>query len=108
MLRNYFKTAFRSLLKHKGFSIINIIGLGAGIASFVLIALYVYHEYSYDRYHDKGDHIYRIVENLKTENELLLQGVSSPPMGPAMQRFFPEIESYVRYTGWNGLIKKDE
>ncbi len=108
MLRNYIKTAFRSLLKNKGFSIINILGLGAGIASFVLIALYVYHEISYDRFHTKGDRIYRIVENLRTENEMLFQGVSSPPMGPAMQRWFPEIESYVRYTDWSGLIKHGE
>lgn len=108
MFRNYLKTAFRSLLKNKGFSIINILGLGAGIASFILIALYVYHENSYDRFHTKGDRIYRIVENLRTENELLLQGVSSPPMGPAMQRWFPEIERVVRYTGWSGLIIKGE
>lgn len=108
MLTNYFKTAFRSLLKNKGFSIINILGLGAGIASFVLIALYVYHEASFDRFHAKADRIYRIVEDLRTENEILYQGVSSPPMGPAMQRYFPEIEAYVRYTGWSGLIKKDE
>lgn len=106
MLRNYFKTAFRSLLKNKGFSIINILGLGAGIASFVLIALYVYHETSYDNFHEKRNRVYRIVENLRTENEMLLQGVSSPPMGPAMQRYFPEIESYVRYTGWGGLITR--
>ena len=108
MLRNYFKTAFRSLLKNKGFSIINILGLGAGIASFILISLYVYHEISYDRFHTKGERIYRVVENLRTENELLYQGVSSPPMGPAMQRWFPEIESAVRYTDWNGIIKKGE
>jgi putative ABC transport system permease protein len=107
MLRNYFKTALRSLLKNKGFSVINILGLGSGIASFVLIALYVYHETSFDRFHAKGDRIYRIVENLRTENELLLQGVSSPPMGPAMQQWFPEVESYVRYTHWNALVKKD-
>lgn len=106
MLRNYFKTAFRSLLKNKGFSIINILGTGAGIASFVLIALYVYHETSYDNFHEKRNRVYRIVENLRTENEMLLQGVSSPPMGPAMRRYFPEIESYVRYTGWGGLITR--
>src|SRR5690349_19906709 len=80
MLTNYFKTAFRSLLKNKGFSNISIRGLGVDIASFVHIALYVYHDARFYRFHAKGDRIYRIVEDLRTENEILYQGVSSPPM----------------------------
>ena len=84
MLKNYFITSVRSLMRSKGFSVINITGLAIGLATFALITFYVYHELSFDRYHEKADRIYRIVENLRTENELLLQSTSSPPMGPRM------------------------
>ena len=102
MFRNYFITSVRSLVKSKGFSAINIVGLSVGLATFSLISFYVYHEMSFDRYHKNGDRIVRIVENLRTENELLLQSTSSPPMGPHMLKDFPEVEKYVRIQNWNG------
>ncbi|SHG50378.1 putative ABC transport system permease protein [Chryseolinea serpens] len=108
MLRNYLKTAFRSLLKNKGFSIINILGLAIGIASFVLIALYVRHELSYDRFNQKADRIFRIVENLRTENEMLFQSTSSPPMGPALASQMPEVDKFVRMQDWSFLVRKGD
>jgi len=108
MLKNYFITAIRSLLRNKGFSVINILGLSIGLASFILIALYVFHEWSYDRYHTNADRIFRIVENLRTENELLFQSTSAPPMGPALLKDFPEVENYVRFQQWNLLVAKDQ
>lgn len=108
MLRNYFLTALRSLSRNKGFSAINILGLSIGLASFILITLYVYHELSFDRYHANADRIFRIVENLRTENEMLFQSTSSPPMGPFMQKDFPEVESYVRFQQWNLLVARGE
>jgi len=97
MFKNYFITSTRSLLRSKGFSMINIIGLAVGLATFSLISMYVYHELSFDRYHKNADRIFRIVENLRTENELLLQSTSSPPMGPRLLKDFPEVENYVRF-----------
>jgi putative ABC transport system permease protein len=108
MLRNYILTALRSLLRNKGFAFITIMGLSIGLASFILIALYVYHELSFDRYHSKADRIFRIVENLRTENEMLLQSTSSPPMGPTLLKDFPEVENYVRFQQWNLLVAKDQ
>jgi len=107
MFKNYFITAMRSLLRNKGFSAINIVGLAVGLATFSLISFYVYHELSFDRYHAKANRIYRIVENLRTENELLLQSVSSPPMGPHLLKDFPEIETYVRVQNWNLLVQRN-
>ncbi|HEY3404982.1 MAG TPA: ABC transporter permease [Ohtaekwangia sp.] len=107
MFKNYFITATRSLLRNKGFSAINIVGLAVGLATFSLISFYVYHELSFDRYHAKADRIYRIVENLRTENELLLQSTSSPPMGPHMLKDFPEVETYVRIQNWNMLAQRN-
>ena len=107
MFRNYFITSVRALARSKGFSAINIIGLSVGLATFSLIAFYVYHELSFDRYHKNGDRIFRIVENLRTENELLLQSTSSPPMGPRMAKDFPEVEKYVRFQNWNLLAQRN-
>ena len=66
MLKNYFITSVRSLLRNKGFSMINIIELAVGLATFSLISLYVYHQLSFDRYHKNADRIVRVVENLRT------------------------------------------
>jgi putative ABC transport system permease protein len=107
MFRNYFITSVRSLARSKGFSAINIIGLSVGLATFSLISFYVYHELSFDRYHKNGDRIFRIVENLRTENELLLQSTSSPPMGPRMEKDFPEVEKYVRLQNWSLLVERN-
>jgi putative ABC transport system permease protein len=107
MLRNYFKAACRNLLNNKGFTIINVLGLAIGIASFIIITLFVYHELSYDRYHAKADRIFRVVENLNTENEALFQSTSSPPMGPAFEREFPEVTGFVRFWRRRSMIRKD-
>src|ERR1700683_560674 len=60
MLRNYLKMALRNLWKNKGFSAINILGLTIGMASSLLILLWVRNELSYDRFHAHADHIYRV------------------------------------------------
>ena len=60
MLSNYLKVALRNLLRHKGYSFINVFGLAIGMASCVLIMLYVQDELSYDRYHEKAERIYRV------------------------------------------------
>jgi putative ABC transport system permease protein len=107
MFKNYFITSLRSLARSKGFSAINIIGLAVGLATFSLISFYVYHEMSFDRYHKNANRIVRVTENLRTENELLFQATSSPPMGPNMQEYFPEVESYVRLQNWSLLAQRN-
>lgn len=68
MLRNYFKIAFRNLLKYRAYSLINIFGLMIGISCFLIIALYVFDEMTFDRFHSKADNMYRIVEDRTAEN----------------------------------------
>ncbi|WP_428654531.1 ABC transporter permease [Runella sp.] len=63
MIRNYFKIAFRNLLKHKGYSFINIFGLATGMAVAMLIGLWMYDELSYNKYHKNYDHIAQVMEN---------------------------------------------
>jgi putative ABC transport system permease protein len=108
MLKNYFTTSLRSLMRNRGFSAINIVGLAVGFATFSLIAFYVYHELTIDQYHKKADRIFRIVENLRTENEILFQSTSSPPMGPRFLKDFPEVENFVRFQQWSLLAQRNE
>ena len=60
MLKNYFKVAFRSLWRQPGYTALNIIGLTVGIASSLIILLYIFHETSFDKQHSKADRIYRL------------------------------------------------
>jgi putative ABC transport system permease protein len=108
MFKNYFITSMRSLMRSKGFSTINIVGLAVGFATFSLISFYVYNELTFDRYHQNADRIFRIVENLRTENEELFQSTSSPPMGPRFLKDFPEVESYVRFQQWSLLAQRND
>ena len=70
MLKNYFKIAFRTLRKNSSFSIINIIGLGIGMAAFILISAYVNFEKSYDRMHADADNIYRVESSFYKGDQL--------------------------------------
>ena len=106
MFTNYCLTAFRSLLRNKTFSIINILGLSAGVASMLLIALYVYHETSYDRYHENANRIYRLTTTLHTENGSVAQATASLPMGPVLADTYTQVEAYTRIMPWTVRIKQ--
>lgn len=102
MLRHYFQIAWRNLLKRKFYSLINMAGLAIGMTCCVLIALYVYHELSYDQYHTKRNRIYRVTQAFGARDA----GKPSPdeyqvwgcaPLGPALQADFPEIEKVVQF-----------
>src|SRR5687768_13943073 len=68
MLLNYFKIAFRYLLKNRTFSLINIFGLTLGFLCFILITLYLHDELSFDTFHKDADRIYRVIQNETLEN----------------------------------------
>lgn len=95
MLKNYFKIAWRNLLKHKLFSLVNLLGLTIGMACFILIALYIQYELSFDMHHQKADQIYRVVQQQKGN---VFRGtdffaVSSEPLAPALEQTFPEVKA---------------
>jgi putative ABC transport system permease protein len=108
MIRNYFKIAWRNLIKNKGFSIINIIGLSLGIGCFIMISMFVIDELSYDRYHEKANRIYRINSDIIFGGTEMSMAVSSDPMGETLKKDYPEVEEYVRFYASQGskLIKK--
>ncbi|MFC2136049.1 ABC transporter permease, partial [Bacteroidota bacterium] len=91
MLKNYFKTAFRNLLKFKAFSLINIFGLAIGISIFLIITLFVKDELTYDSFHEKADQIYRIPMHVKF-GETDINVANTPPiLAESLKREFPEI-----------------
>jgi putative ABC transport system permease protein len=97
MFKNYFKIAFRSLLKSKGTSFINILGLSIGMACCIVIFLFVQNELSYDRFHSKSDNIFRVLtidEALGVSSSLV--GITLPALGEAMEDQFPEVVNRVR------------
>jgi putative ABC transport system permease protein len=97
MVRNYFKIAFRNLINHKFYSIINITGLGISMACCLLISLFVIDELSYDQFYTDADRIYRINSRIKFgDNEFHLP-VAPAPLSPALIDEIPEIESAIRF-----------
>jgi len=100
--------AWRNLLKNKIFSFINITGLAIGLACFLLIALFVLDELSYDKYNEKAGQIYRINARIKFGGADQTNPLSSDMMGEVLKKDYPEVENYVRLYNANGdkLIKK--
>jgi putative ABC transport system permease protein len=104
MLKNYFKTAFRNISRQKGYVLINILGLAIGIASSMLIAIYIFSELSYDQHHEKKDRIYRIYLDGKINNQEVKGAWTPSPMAFTFRDKFPEVEEAVRLHKWNETI----
>ncbi|MCF0056362.1 ABC transporter permease [Dyadobacter sp. CY356] len=105
MIRNYIKVAWRNLLKDKSVSFIMIFGLASGIAAFLLIAQYVFSEFSYDDFHANADNIYRIqLDDYKQGVLTNSSTISYHAEAPAIKEAFPEVESFVRLHRADGMI----
>ena len=105
MLKNYWKVALRYLLRYKGYTAINILGLSVGFTCCTLIMLFVRHEFSYDRWQTKADRICRAWINEKYEGKDFINTVTPSPMGPALQAGLPDVEATCRIYQFNGLVK---
>lgn len=93
MIRNYLQVAFRNLLRNKLHSLINIFGLASGMASVILITLYIRHELSYDKFHNRSEDLYRVIWH--SDNP---QTRTPHPMAQALVDDFPEVQSAVSLT----------
>lgn len=97
MFKNYLKIALRSLLKSRGTSAINIVGLSIGMACCIIIFLFVQNEMGYDKFHSKSENIFRVLtidEALGVSSNLV--GITLPALGEAMDNDFPEVVQRVR------------
>jgi len=91
MFKNYLKIAWRNILKNKGIFSINIVGLALGIASCLIIMLFVVDELSYDRFNEKADDIVNVVFRAKVNGEEIKEGVVMAPVGKTLKQEFPEV-----------------
>ncbi|TLV03039.1 ABC transporter permease [Dyadobacter luticola] len=96
MIRNFLKIAWRTLLRNRAFSAINIAGLGIGLASCMLIGLYVLDELSFDRYHKNADRIVRVVFKGIMQGGKLNEAHVMPPTAAALKADYPEVLASTR------------
>ena len=96
MFKNYFKTALRHLLKNKIYAVLNVLGLAIGMTSALLLFFFVQDEISYDRFHKKGDRIYRILESFKNGDNYTTTALSPYKIAPLLVENHPGVESFVR------------
>lgn len=111
MFKNYFKTAWRSLMKHKIVSFINVFGLTVGLTCCLLITAYVLNELSYDKYNKNADNIYRVERTFLNPNtkDLSLQlGTVAPPFGPLLKNDFKDIQQVTTMLQTNLTAKYKE
>jgi len=101
MIKSYFKTAIRFLLKNKAFSFINILGLAIGTMCCLYIVLYVKYQYSYDKHYKDAKNIYRINTSLTLPGGKHDNATSSPPIAPAMKKDFAEVVQFTRFIKLN-------
>jgi len=102
MLKNYFVIALRNIRRNKVYSFLNMGGLAVGMASFILISLFIRYQLSFDRYHENAGRIYRVA----TESQLhgTITALTANPMAPELVREFPEIIHAVRIDHVNQKV----
>lgn len=106
MIKNYFKIAFRNLVRNKVYSFINIVGLSIGLACAMLIMLYVKDEVSFDRFHKNVNNIYHIAVKSKHNGQEYKDGNTGWLQGPRFAQNVPGIKYFVRVSGGSEDIKK--
>ena len=108
MIKNYIKVALRYLLRNKGYSIINILGLAIGITCCLLIMLFVRSEWSYDEFHSKSNRIYRAWLYEKYEGQSFTNTITPVPLGPVLKANIPAIEQTCRVYAFNSLVQYED
>jgi len=113
MFRHYLGIAWRQLLKRKFYSFINVAGLAIGMLCCIVITVYIRHELSYDQYHEKKDRIYRVVQAfrqiqpgdaLTAPSSRDYQVWGCAPVGPALEKDFPQIEKTAQFMSPISLL----
>ena len=100
MIQNFFKIAIRNILRHKGFTFINVTGLAVGLAASLLILLWVQDEFSFEKFNRNAESIYRVEEDQFYSGARYHVTVTPVPSGPVWKEKIPEIEDQVRINFW--------
>ncbi|HUS00968.1 MAG TPA: ABC transporter permease [Chitinophagaceae bacterium] len=96
MIKNYFKTAFRNLIRYKGLSLINILSLTIGVIGCLVIGLFVWDEWQYDRMLPQGENIFRVYEERKDNNVTSFAACTPPAFATFLKRQYPEVNATSR------------
>ena len=99
MIKNLLKTAFRSIVRDKGYSLLNVLGLTIGITSSIFLFLYILDELSYDQYHENKKNIYRVITHIKEVDDEFTWVVAQIPFAPTVRDKYPEVTKVVRFFG---------
>lgn len=108
MLRNYLKTALRALRRDAGYSLLNIVGIATGIAACLLIGLFVRSEWSYDRFHDDADRLYRAWVHETYEDRSFTNTITPIPLASALETQIPEVEAAVRLLVRQDVVRRGD
>ena len=108
MIKNFFKVSFRNLIRHKFYSLINIIGLSIGIAVSMLILFFIYDELSYDRFHKDAKRIYQVYQKARLQGKEGDGPNTCAPFAAAAVDEIPEVESSIRINQWREQIIRYE
>lgn len=111
MIANHLKIAWRNLMRNRGFTIINVLGLTIGLVCFMLILLYIQDEMSYDKWQANGDRIYRVALERKYPGRSRFYAIIPPSYANSIQQDFSEVETSCRlffFQGNSFMIKKGQ
>jgi putative ABC transport system permease protein len=103
MIKSYVKTAWRNLLRQKMYSIINIGGLAIGMSVSFILLIYVYNEFSFDKFYPNTDRLYQVFRNQVSNHEINTNTATPMPLAPVMQQVYPDIEKIARTDGPNDV-----
>ncbi len=107
MLKNYFKTAWRTLWRNKVFSFIKILGLSIGLTVCMLIFLYTKDEISFDKFHENKARLFRVVQNWQFGDQVQAMGITNSIVAETFGKEIPSVQQYVRINGEDVTIKKN-
>lgn len=108
MIRNYFVIAFRNLIRQKGYFLINLFGLTIGLTACLLITFYVLDELSYDKFHEKGNRIYRVGYQYRDPSGEIHKGVNSEyRLKEYFENYYNQIETFVRISRLSSFLVKN-
>lgn len=106
LVPGYFRTARRCLMRDRSYSILDILGLAAGMTCALLIYVFIKDDLGFDRYHAGADRIFRIVDSLKRPNgQVLEMALSSAACAPRLKQEFPEVEETVRMLPLRRMVR---
>jgi len=104
MFRNYVKIALRNFWRFKGYSFINILGLSIGIAGFLVIALFLHYQLSFDNFFNLRDQIHLVIRDCSYEDQKETRANIGAPLAPLLMENYPQVHDAVRFTFGNALF----